>query len=100
MPQAHDRGGWPTDEPIDRHEHQWADWERRTHVLNGLLGRKGLIVVDEMRRGIEAIPPEQYESFSYYERWAASIETVLVEKGVLSREEIDTKAEEIEQRWG
>lgn len=100
MPRGHDRGGWPTDEPIDQREHQWADWERRTQALARVLRAKGLMVTDEMRRGIEALPPNEYEALSYFERWAASIETLLVEKGVLTSDEIDDRVKDVEARWG
>lgn len=99
MPDVHDMGGWHTDGPIDKGQHQWMDWEWQTHVLPGVLGKKNLIVVDEMRRGIESMPKEKYEASSYYERWASSIETILVEKNVLTTEEIDAKVKEIEKRW-
>ena len=62
MPAVHDRGGLPTDEPIDRAEHEWADWEHVTNALVGVLRRHGLINVDELRRGIEAMAPAEYES--------------------------------------
>ena len=35
MPNPHDVGGLPTDEPIDRDEHEWADWERQTAAVVG-----------------------------------------------------------------
>ena len=100
MPAVHDRGGLPTDEPIDRAEHEWADWEHVTNALVGVLRRHGLINVDELRRGIEAMAPAEYESSSYYERWSASIETLLVEKGILSQAEIDAVAATLAARWG
>ncbi|MFQ5936734.1 MAG: hypothetical protein ACE5LB_10020, partial [Acidiferrobacterales bacterium] len=37
--------------------------------------------------------PEAYDKLSYYERWIASITTILVEKGVLTQEEIDARIE-------
>ena len=58
------------------------------------------MTVDEMRRGIEALPPDEYEALSYYERWAASLETILVEKGVVSSEEVDGKVNSLQERWG
>ena len=100
MPGVHDRGGLPTDEPIDRTEHHWADWEHVTNALVGVLRRQGLINVDELRRGIEAMAADEYLSASYYERWSASIETLLIEKGVLSKVEIDTVAATLDARWG
>lgn len=99
MPGVHDRGGWPTDEMIDRLDHIWTDWEYKTHALVGALRFRELMNTDELRRGIEAIPSEDYEASSYYERWSRSLETILTEKGVLSTQEIDTKVKELEGRW-
>ena len=87
----HDRGGWPTDAPIDRSEHQLADWELLADALVGALGAHGLMNVDELRRGIESMPPADYEQASYYERWLFAIETILTEKGVLSPGELDAR---------
>ena len=91
MPGVHDRGGWPTHESIDQEEHPVMDWEVRMSAVVGALRGKGLMRTDEMRRGIEAIEPGKYESIGYYARWAESVEAILVEKGVLTREEIDGK---------
>jgi nitrile hydratase subunit beta len=80
---VHDRGGWATAEPIDRKEHELADWEVLMDAIVGVLGARGVMNVDELRRGIESMPPEEYERASYYERWLYSVETILEEKGVL-----------------
>jgi len=88
---VHDRGGWPTEESIDRSEHELADWELLTDALVGTLGRSGVMNVDELRRGIESMPPDEYEHASYYERWLYSMETILTEKGVLARGELDAR---------
>jgi hypothetical protein len=88
---VHDRGGWPTDAPIDRSEHDLADWELLTDALVHVLAGKGLMNVDELRRGIESMPPDEYEQASYYERWLSSIETILAEKGVLAPGELDAR---------
>ena len=88
---VHDRGGVPTDEPIDRSEHTLADWEVLTDALVGALARRGLVNVDELRRGIESMPADEYVRASYYERWLFSIETILTEKGVLAAGELDRK---------
>ena len=89
----HDRGGWPTDEAIDRSEHELADWEVLMDSLVGALGQKGVMNVDELRRGIESMPPKQYETASYYGRWLHSVETILIEKGVLAPGELDARIE-------
>ena len=100
MSAVHDMGGRPRDEPIDRSEHALMDWERRTNALVGALREKSLINTDELRRGIEAIPAQEYESLTYYERWSASLELLLVEKGVLTSKEIDDRAAMLRERWG
>ena len=99
MARVHDMGGRQSDEPIDQATHEWADWEHLTNALVGVLRNHDLVNVDELRRGIEAMNPEEYEASSYYERWSASLETLLVEKGVLTTEEIDARAGEVNQRW-
>jgi nitrile hydratase subunit beta len=90
---VHDRGGWPTDAPIDRSEHELADWEVLTDAIVGALGERGVMNVDELRRGIESMPPAEYERASYYERWLHSVETILTEKGVLAPGELDRRVD-------
>ena len=90
---VHDRGGWPTEAPIDRREHELADWEVLMDSLVGTLGQSGVMNVDELRRGIESMPLSEYETASYYERWLYSVETILTEKGVLAPGAVDAKLE-------
>jgi hypothetical protein len=88
---VHDRGGWRTDEPIDRSDHELADWELLMDAIVGALGGHGVMNVDELRRSIEGMPPEGYENATYYERWLFAAETVLEEKGMLAAGELDTR---------
>ena len=69
-----------------------------TDALQYVLVGKGLTSTDELRRSMEDLPPEDYEGFSYYERWAAGIEALLVEKNVLTTEEIYGMARELADR--
>ena len=96
MPKVHDRGGWPTEEPIDQSDHTLMDWERRVDAVRGVMGNKGHITVDELRRAIEGLGNERYESLSYYERWAAAVEVLVVEKNLLTTGEIDRKAAQLD----
>lgn len=84
---VHDRGGRSAG-PIPLEEHEPAPWEKRTDALLVLLARKGHLRVDELRRAIEGLEPRAYETLSYYERWLAAMEGILVEKGVLTRAEV------------
>ncbi len=97
MPKVHDRGGWPNEDPIDRTEHEMEEWERRVDSLNSVLGEKGLKNTDQLRRAIESLPLEKYEALSYYEKWTAAMEILLVEQNVMTTEEIDQKMQELER---
>jgi hypothetical protein len=87
----HDRGGWPTEAPIDRSEHELADWEILMDAIVGALGENDVMSVDELRRGIESMEPAAYAAASYYERWLFAAETILEEKGVLASGELDAR---------
>ena len=91
MERVHDTGGRPTSEPIDRTEHELEDWELLTDALRAALAHAGLMNVDELRRGIESMPPADYERAGYYERWLFSIETILTEKGILEPGELEAR---------
>jgi len=89
-------GGTPGG-PIDTGQHEVEDWELLADAINSVLGAKGLQTTDELRRAIESL--DHYRDLSYYERWTAATESLLVEKGVLTSGEIDEKAAELERRW-
>ena len=98
MHKVHDMGGKREEfGPIDRSGHQVEDWERLADAVNYVLNAKGHKTTDEMRRAIESL--EEYKEMSYYERWAAAAELLVVEKGLLAKEEIDARAAELERRW-
>ena len=93
---VHDMGGSPGG-PIYKGQHEVEDWERLADAVNGALGAKGLQSTDELRRAIESL--ENYLDLSYYERWVAATEKLLVEKGVLTSDDIDERAALIQRRW-
>jgi hypothetical protein len=49
---------------------------------------------------MEDMPAEDYLSLGYYERWVRGTEQLLVEKGILSSEEVDRKVADLEATWG
>jgi len=97
MRRHHDMGGLPAG-PIDVSEHNHAPWEKRTNALLRLLAdkKRQLVGVDELRRGIEEIGPGAYDELSYYQRWITSITNVLLEKGVITVDELGRKLAEVE----
>ena len=96
----HDIGGLPGAGPIDKSQHELADWEILADAVNQALGAKGVKRTDEMRRAREEMDSEAYRKMNYYERWIASIETSLIEKGILEKDEIDNKVVEFQKKWG
>ena len=97
MTGVHDLGGSPGG-PVDNSQHEVEDWERLADAITIALDIKGIKTTDEHRRAIESL--ENYRELGYYERWVAATEKLLVEKGILTREEVDERSAEIENLWG
>jgi len=95
----HDMGGLDAG-PVDRTEHDYAAWEKRVDAILRLLAdsKRRILRVDELRRGIEDLGPDVYDELSYYERWVASISNMLIEKGVISIDELGRKMADVEAR--
>ena len=94
-------GGLPAGkvEPI---EHAYEEWERRVDalmiLLSGTRGGRKLMTVDELRKNIEMLPPDAYDRMGYYERWVTSITQIMIQRGVITTEELGKKMAEIEKR--
>jgi hypothetical protein len=100
MRRPHDVGGLEAG-PIDTEEHIYAPWEKRVAVMFGLLTRQSppIMTTDELRRGIEDLGAHDYNRLSYYERWTAALANLLLQKGVISIDELSQKISEVETRW-
>src|SRR5579871_5262304 len=83
---VHDLGGAPKFlcERIDTTRHALTEFDREVDALRQVLGLKGMMSVDELRRGIEAIPEHDYHRLAYYERWVRSMADTLLRKGVVT----------------
>jgi len=92
----HDMGGLPGGK-VERTEHQYADWERRVDAMSWLMRAHG-ITVDERRRHIEQLPPDDYERMTYYERWIVSLAQAALQRGLITSEELARKMVEVESR--
>ncbi len=97
----HDLGGRPAG-PVDRSEHELEPWEKRVDVLCGILvdKKRRLMTVDERRDAIETLGEEAYKSLKYYELWMAAALKLVIEKGILTKDEIDTRMDRIRARLG
>jgi hypothetical protein len=94
-----DLGGLPGG-PIDTGEHEPTLSERRIDAMMQLLRSKprSFWVTDENRRTIEGLEPTTYAESAYYERWVLAMRGLLIEKGVLSEAQIETKLAEVKSR--
>jgi nitrile hydratase subunit beta len=69
-----------------------AEWEIRVNSLYALAVRNGIFNMDEYRHAIERMEPRHYLTASYYERSLTSLATLLIEKGVVTHEELERRA--------
>jgi len=74
--------------PIDVEPHALSAFDKQVDALRQVLSLKGLMTVDELRRGIEEIPEDEYHRLSYYQRWIRSIAATLLRKGVVTEAEL------------
>jgi hypothetical protein len=69
-----------------------ASWEVRANALYAHAVRRGVFNMDEYRHAIERMEPRHYLGAGYYERTLTSLATLCVEKGIVSREELEQRA--------
>jgi hypothetical protein len=75
-------------EAVDTEPHALTDFDREVDALVGVVRAKRLMTVDELRRGIEAIPEDAYHRLSYYRRWVRSLADNLLRKGIVTEAEL------------
>ena len=92
-------GGLPAGR-CERDEHDYELWEKRVDALMMLLSTKDrdLLKVDELRRNIEDLGAKAYDAMGYYEGWMNAIAQTLIQRGVLTVDEIGRKLAEIEAK--
>lgn len=82
-------------ETVDVSPHGLTEFDRQVDALRGVLGAKQIMTVDELRRGIEAIPEAEYHRLSYYQRWIRSMTDNLLRKGILTEAELRAELGEV-----
>ncbi len=95
----HDIAGLPAGD-INTAEKEHVLWEKRVDAMMMLLSHpsRALLTTDELRKNIEALGPDAYSKMSYYERWVNSIASTLLERGVITSEELGRRIEEVMRR--
>lgn len=92
----HDMGGVSKFmcEAVDVEPHALGEFDKTVDAIRQILGAKQVMSVDELRRGIEAIPEQDYLRLSYYQRWIRSIAFNLLSKGVITEAELRAALEQ------
>jgi len=96
MSRVHDMGGRfgdgaviPEAEDVIFH----ADWHPRALALTLAAGSLGKWNIDVSRHARECLSPQDYTAFSYYEKWMGGLAALLVDGGVLTRDELAGKTQ-------
>ncbi len=93
----HDMGGQSAGQ-ICADQHDFALWEKRVDALMVLCSGAGFFTVDGLRRALEDMGEEAFNTMTYYERWIAAINQNLVETGAYTLEELGQRMDEIAAR--
>ena len=93
MQGAHDLGGkhglgFIKPEPENEEPVFHTDWERKVFGLTMAAGMLGKWNIDESRYSRECQHPIDYLSHSYYQNWLAGLTKLLIEKDLISDEEL------------
>lgn len=96
----HDIGGDAAG-PVPQQELPWLHWEKQVEAIRNLLGdgTRRIISLDELRRGFESFGKEKYKSLSFYRRRLEAMIDILVEKQVISHEEVVAEIALVRARW-
>ncbi len=93
----HDMGGNAAG-PVPTDQHDFSLWEKRVDALMIISSAKGHFTVDGLRRVLEDMAPEAFETMTYYERWIASVNQNLIEAGVYTTAELAHRMSEVAAR--
>lgn len=93
----HDMGG-DLAGPIPTAQHDFSLWEKRVDALMIIASSKGHFTVDGLRRVLEDMGEEAFETMTYYERWIASVNQNLIEAGVYTTSELAQKMSAVAAR--
>ena len=98
LPQpVNDFGGLPG-EPVVIAEHELAPWEKRCHANLETLYWRGVVSQEEKRRAIEDFGQAINAGLTYYQKWALASAHLLLEKGLITQDELAAKMDEVRAR--
>ena len=92
-------GNGCSDDKIEIFERPLFVWEKRCHALLDVLDYYKIVNTEEKRRGTENMGSEMAAKLSYYEKWIISASNCLLQKGILTPDEIAVKTKEVASRY-
>ena len=98
MNSAHDLGGMQGFEPIAPEVDEpvfHAPWEKRAFAITVACGFGGEWNIDMARHARESLHPALYLRSTYYEKWLLGLEKLLIERGIVSEQEITQRMAEL-----
>jgi Nitrile hydratase beta subunit len=87
-----DVGGLPADE-VPRQEVPQLFWEKHMIAMFNVLWSKGVFNLDEFRRAVEQMTPDEYKASTFYGRRLDGMTNLLVEKGIIDRAELEARTD-------
>ena len=96
----HDMGGNIDGEEadaIDTADHGLLFWEKQANGMRMVMVRKGIVTLDELRRGAEDL--DDYYQLGYFERATKAIRKILLEKGIFTDAALDAKMAQVRARF-
>ena len=84
--------------PVDTLDHGMKFWHRQANGLRSVLQRNKVLRTDELRRAAEDLGP-RYSQLEYFEITTSALRTVLLEKGLITEEELAKKMREVRGRF-
>ncbi|HET9652544.1 MAG TPA: nitrile hydratase subunit beta [Usitatibacter sp.] len=88
---VHDMGGLQDFGPVVPEPDEpafHAPWEKRAMAMTLAMGATGAWSLDQARSARESLPPATYLSSSYYRIWLTALENLMVERNLVTREEL------------
>ena len=101
MDGVHDLGGMHGFGRVEREENEpvfHAHWEAAVLAMQRWVRGRDIVTLDEFRHAIERMAPADYLGSSYYARWLDALDRVLVEKGVVTADEVERRMAFFEAR--
>jgi nitrile hydratase len=90
---VHDMGGMHGMGPVQAEKNEpvfHAPWQGRAYALTRAMGAWRKWNLDASRYQRELIPPADYFTMSYYERWIVALVELMVKTGLVTRAEVES----------